>query len=39
MIAQHARLAQKLAEELGLPGEVHEAVSAAYEQWDGPRGG
>jgi HD-GYP domain-containing protein (c-di-GMP phosphodiesterase class II) len=35
MIAQHARLAQQLAEQLGLPGQVREAVGAAYEQWDG----
>ena len=35
MISQHARLAQTLAEQLGLPGMVREAVGAAYEQWDG----
>ena len=35
MIAQHARLAQALAEQLGLPGQVRAAVGAAYEQWDG----
>jgi HD-GYP domain-containing protein (c-di-GMP phosphodiesterase class II) len=35
MIAQHARLAQALAEQLGLPGQVPAAVGAAYEQWDG----
>jgi len=35
MIARHARLAQTLAEQLGLPGEVRDAVGAAYEQWDG----
>jgi HD-GYP domain-containing protein (c-di-GMP phosphodiesterase class II) len=35
MIAQHARLAQALADQLGLPAEVREAVGAAYEQWDG----
>ena len=35
MIAQHARLAQALAEQLGLPGQVRTAVGAAYEQWDG----
>jgi len=35
MIAQHARLAQTLAEQLGLAGQVREAVGAAYEQWDG----
>jgi HD-GYP domain-containing protein (c-di-GMP phosphodiesterase class II) len=35
MISQHARLAQTLAEQLGLPGQVPAAVGAAYEQWDG----
>jgi hypothetical protein len=35
MIAQHARLARTLAEQLGLPAGVREAVGAAYEQWDG----
>ena len=35
MISQHARLAQTLAEQLGLPGIVRESVGAAYEQWDG----
>jgi HD-GYP domain-containing protein (c-di-GMP phosphodiesterase class II) len=35
MISQHARLAQALAEQLDLPGQVREAVGAAYEQWDG----
>jgi len=35
MIAQHARMAQALAEELGLSGEVVEAVGNSYEQWDG----
>jgi HD-GYP domain-containing protein (c-di-GMP phosphodiesterase class II) len=35
MISQHARLAQTLAEQLDLPGQVREAVGAAYEQWDG----
>jgi len=35
MIAQHARLAQALAEQLGLPGQVPAAVGASYEQWDG----
>jgi len=35
MIAQHARLAQALADQLGLPGSVRAAVGAAYEQWDG----
>ena len=35
MISQHARLARALAEQLKLPGQVREAVGAAYEQWDG----
>ena len=35
MISQHARLARALAEQLELPGQVREAVGAAYEQWDG----
>ncbi len=35
MIAQHARLAQTLAEQLGLPAGTREAIGAAYEQWDG----
>jgi len=35
MISQHAKLARTLAEQLGLPGPVREAVGAAYEQWDG----
>jgi HD-GYP domain-containing protein (c-di-GMP phosphodiesterase class II) len=35
MIAQHARMAQLLAEQLQLPGEVSEALGGAYEQWDG----
>jgi HD-GYP domain-containing protein (c-di-GMP phosphodiesterase class II) len=35
MIAQHARLARTLAEQLGLPAIVRESVGAAYEQWDG----
>jgi HD-GYP domain-containing protein (c-di-GMP phosphodiesterase class II) len=35
MIAQHARLARSLAEELGLPDDVAEALGSAYEQWDG----
>ena len=34
MIAQHAALARRLAEELGLSIGVQEAVGAAYEQWD-----
>jgi HD-GYP domain-containing protein (c-di-GMP phosphodiesterase class II) len=35
MIAQHARLARMLAEQLDLPAEVRDAIGAAYEQWDG----
>ncbi len=35
MIEQHAALARRLAEELGLSIGVQEAVGAAYEQWDG----
>ena len=35
MIDQHAALARRLAEELGLSIGVQEAVGAAYEQWDG----
>ena len=35
MIAQHAALARRLAEDLGLSVGVQEAVGAAYEQWDG----
>ncbi|HEX3336431.1 MAG TPA: HD domain-containing phosphohydrolase [Jatrophihabitans sp.] len=35
MIAQHARLARLLAEQLELPDSVAAAIGAAYEQWDG----
>jgi HD-GYP domain-containing protein (c-di-GMP phosphodiesterase class II) len=35
MIAQHAALARALAEQLGLPDHVSQALAAAYEQWDG----
>jgi HD-GYP domain-containing protein (c-di-GMP phosphodiesterase class II) len=35
MVAHHAELARSLAEQLGLPELVLEAVGAAYEQWDG----
>jgi HD-GYP domain-containing protein (c-di-GMP phosphodiesterase class II) len=35
MIAQHAAIAATLAEQLGLPGEVLEALAGAYERWDG----
>jgi hypothetical protein len=38
MIESHSLLARRLAEQLGLPDPVREAVAAAYEQWDG-RGG
>ena len=34
-IEQHARLAATLAEQLGLPGAVRDAVRSSYEQWDG----
>ncbi|HEY8771532.1 MAG TPA: HD domain-containing phosphohydrolase, partial [Thermoleophilaceae bacterium] len=35
MIRRHAAIARSLAEQLGLSGEVLDAVGAAYEQWDG----
>jgi HD-GYP domain-containing protein (c-di-GMP phosphodiesterase class II) len=35
MIVQHAALARRLAEGLGLSIGVQEAVGSAYEQWDG----
>jgi HD-GYP domain-containing protein (c-di-GMP phosphodiesterase class II) len=35
MIAQHARLARTLAEQLGLPPGIRVAIGACYEQWDG----
>ena len=35
MIARHSFFARTLAERLGLPRDVQEAVGAAYEQWDG----
>lgn len=35
MIAQHARLARSLAEELGLEEPVLDALGASYERWDG----
>jgi len=35
MIAQHARLARTLAEQLRLPEVVSDSIGAAYEQWDG----
>jgi HD-GYP domain-containing protein (c-di-GMP phosphodiesterase class II) len=35
MIANHARIARTLGEQLGLPDEVLDALADAYEQWDG----
>jgi HD-GYP domain-containing protein (c-di-GMP phosphodiesterase class II) len=35
MIAQHARLARSLADELGLAPPVLDALGASYERWDG----
>ena len=35
MIDRHAALARSLAEQLGLPDTVQQAVGASYEQWDG----
>ena len=35
MMAQHARLARSLAEQLGLPHLVRASIGTAYEQWDG----
>ena len=35
MIGRHAALARILAEQLGLPPAVQEAVGASYERWDG----
>jgi HD-GYP domain-containing protein (c-di-GMP phosphodiesterase class II) len=35
MIARHSSFARALAERLGLPPAVQDAVGAAYEQWDG----
>ncbi len=35
MVAGHAAVATALAERLGLPEAVQEAVGASYEQWDG----
>jgi HD-GYP domain-containing protein (c-di-GMP phosphodiesterase class II)/DNA-binding CsgD family transcriptional regulator len=35
MIARHAAVARALAERLGLPAAVQEAVGSSYEQWDG----
>ena len=35
MLAQHASLAQRLAERLDLPIEVGQALACSYERWDG----
>src|ERR1700758_4551950 len=35
MINHHAALTRLFGEQLGLPDEVLEALSSAYEQWDG----
>jgi HD-GYP domain-containing protein (c-di-GMP phosphodiesterase class II) len=35
MITSHAKLAQMLAQQLGLPAAVLQAVGSAYEQWNG----
>jgi HD-GYP domain-containing protein (c-di-GMP phosphodiesterase class II) len=35
MIVRHSALARSLAEQLGLPDAVQQAVGASYEQWDG----
>jgi HD-GYP domain-containing protein (c-di-GMP phosphodiesterase class II) len=35
MMAQHAGLARGLAEQLGLPDTVLDAISGSYERWDG----
>jgi HD-GYP domain-containing protein (c-di-GMP phosphodiesterase class II)/DNA-binding CsgD family transcriptional regulator len=35
MVARHSAVARALAERLGLPEVVQEAVGASYEQWDG----
>jgi HD-GYP domain-containing protein (c-di-GMP phosphodiesterase class II) len=35
MISHHAALSRVLAEQLGLPTEVLDALGGAYEQWDG----
>jgi HD-GYP domain-containing protein (c-di-GMP phosphodiesterase class II) len=35
MIAHHAAIARTMAQQLSLPGEVVEALGAAYERWDG----
>ncbi|HXZ77223.1 MAG TPA: HD domain-containing phosphohydrolase, partial [Streptosporangiaceae bacterium] len=35
MIARHSAIARLLAEQLGLPDAVQQAVGTSYEQWDG----
>jgi len=35
MIAQHARLARTLGDELGLPADALDALGSSYERWDG----
>ena len=35
MMAQHARLAQQLAQALALPSQVGDALACSYERWDG----
>jgi HD-GYP domain-containing protein (c-di-GMP phosphodiesterase class II) len=35
MIVHHAAMARMLAEQLGLPDDVLQALNGAYEQWDG----
>jgi HD-GYP domain-containing protein (c-di-GMP phosphodiesterase class II)/DNA-binding CsgD family transcriptional regulator len=35
MVDRHAEIARALAQRLGLPDAVQEAVGASYEQWDG----
>jgi HD-GYP domain-containing protein (c-di-GMP phosphodiesterase class II) len=35
MITQHAAMTRLLGEQLGLPGDVLDALGAAYEAWDG----
>jgi HD-GYP domain-containing protein (c-di-GMP phosphodiesterase class II)/DNA-binding CsgD family transcriptional regulator len=35
MIARHAAMARALAERLGLPAAIQDAVGSSYEQWDG----
>jgi HD-GYP domain-containing protein (c-di-GMP phosphodiesterase class II) len=35
MVAEHARRARMLAEQLGLPDAVLDALRSSYEQWDG----